>query len=123
MNELTSRPETEVSVMAELADRFNGKYSGIGMHQAVFRRAMAQHLMKISDASIPQLLQECTITAQQEIGDTKESASIRVPDLCTRVVAKFVGVMIAGREFGHDETWLRIGYSLLAEFSIYANQV
>lgn len=106
-----SRPETEVSAMAEVTDRFNGNHSGIGMPQPVLRKAMEQHLSKISEASIPQLLQESSITAQQEIGSGKDSASIPIQRLSSRIVAKFMGVMIAGREFGHDETWLRIGYS------------
>ena len=108
MTELKSRPESEVSAIEEIADRFLGHYTTIGKHQPVFLRAMRTDVVKMANRSIQVLLQECSAAVPAEIGDAVKRTAVLVQSFSNRVVSKMIGTMVAGRELGHDEVWLQL---------------
>lgn len=108
MNELKTRPTSDVDALAEIADRFNGKWSTIGQHSPFFLKAMRTDLVKITNASINTLLNECAKTMTEELGAVTDWSAKNVQSLTTKVVTKMIGTLVAGHELGCDDVWLQL---------------
>lgn len=110
MNELKLRPVSEVSALEEISDRFLGRYSGIGQHQPTVLNAMRTDLARIANKSIRTLLEDCSAVVATELSDSANGITLTAYSLSNRLISKMIGTMVAGREFGHDEAWLRLAF-------------